>query len=158
MLSDVESALRFATSAHGGQVDKVGAPYVLHVARVGAALWRFPTEFVIAGLLHDVVEDTDYTLADLGRLGASPTVVQAVESVTKRPNEPHEDAVRRAMRDPVGLWVKAADVLDNASRVGDIGDEPTRHRLLLKYGLAVEVLRGAIPGLRLGFQLSPTPG
>jgi (p)ppGpp synthase/HD superfamily hydrolase len=157
MLADVENTLTFATSAHGGQVDKAGAPYILHVTRVAAALHRFPADYVIAGLLHDVVEDTAYTYADLVRLSASPTVVRAVESVTKRPHEPHEDAVRRAASDPIGLWVKAADVLDNASRVADLPDDDTRHRLLLKYGRAVEVLRESIPGLRLGVPLRPTP-
>jgi (p)ppGpp synthase/HD superfamily hydrolase len=157
MLTDVESALRFAASAHGGQEDKNGDPYILHVARVGSSLWRFTDDFIIAGFLHDVVEDTGYTLADLERLGAWPRVVQAVDSVTKRPNESHEDAVRRAMSDPIGLWVKAADVLDNASRVHELPDVEDRHRLLLKYARAIEVLRGRLPGLRIGGALRPEP-
>lgn len=155
MLNDVESALRFAAAAHGGQEDKAGDPYILHVARVGASLWRFTNDFVIAGFLHDVVEDTHYTLDDLERFGAHPRVVQAVDSVTKRTYEPHEAAVRRAMEDPIGLWVKAADVLDNASRTLELEDEELRGRLEVKYARAVEVLRERLPGLRVGGALRP---
>lgn len=155
MLDNVESALTFAAGAHGGQEDKGGDPYILHVARVGASLWRFSDDFIIAGFLHDVVEDTSYTLDDLARLGAWPRVVQAVDSVTRRPNESHEDALRRAMADPIGLWVKAADVLDNASRTSDLVDEELRHRLLVKYSRAIEVLRERIPTLRVGGALRP---
>lgn len=150
LLSTIEGTVDFVSKAHKGQVDKQNAPYVLHVLRVGSMLWPFGEDFVIAGLLHDVIEDTPTTEKDLWRLGASPTVVRAVKSVTKRASEAsldeYERSLRRAMKDPVGLWVKAADVADNASRISGVPDKATRDRLRVKYAMAVNVLRQAIPG------------
>jgi len=154
-LGTIEGAMHFAVSAHAGQVDKSGHPYILHIARVAGSLWRFDKETVIAALLHDVVEDTLYTLIDLQHMGASPRVVNAVDSVTKRLFEPYEAALRRAMDDPVGFWVKAADVLDNAARCGDLDDPVERARLQQKYRAAFGVLRERASWLRLGVQLRP---
>lgn len=157
-LATVEGAIRIATKAHRGQVDKQGVPYILHPLRVGAALWRFGDEFVIAGILHDVVEDTRLTVESLARLGASDRVVSAVASVTKGAEQPlggYEQSIRKAMEDPIGLWVKAADVADNASRLEDVSDPVLRARLAGKYGMACRVLGERIPGFFPGMVLSP---
>lgn len=161
-LSTPQGALAFATHAHRDQRDKQGAPYIFHVARVGASLWRFPPDFAIAGFLHDVVEDTDYTLEDLGRFGASPQVLRAVAAVTKDTSErdlgAYEASIRKALADPVARWVKAADVSDNASRVGDIVWGPLHARLRAKYDMAERVIREAIPVFRVGAPLCPPTG
>jgi hypothetical protein len=158
-LSTTSGCLHFAISAHAGQVDKQGVPYFLHVARVGAALWRFGPDHVSAGFLHDVVEDTDFGLPDLYRLGAPPAVVQAVDSVTKTTSEAdlgaYEASIRRAMGDPIGRWVKAADVSDNASRVDGVPHGPVQARLREKYVMAERVIREYIPGYRVGVSLTP---
>lgn len=158
-LSTPEGALAFASHAHTGQVDKQGAPYILHPARVGAALWRFGPSFVITGFLHDVVEDTEYGFADLIEFGAPPTVVAAVNAVTKteseRSLEAYEASIRKAMADPVGRWVKAADVSDNGSRVRDVPWGPLRSRLAGKYEMAEAVIQEFIPGYWIGLPLAP---
>jgi len=59
----LEKALTIAYTAHAGQVDKAGEPYILHPLRVMLKM-RSDEEKIVA-LLHDVVEDTDITLADL---------------------------------------------------------------------------------------------
>lgn len=146
MLTDVESVLSFVSWAHAGQVDKAGVPYVLHVARVGGALASLTDDFVMAGLLHDVVEDTPFSLDYLASQGLPDRVVQAVDSVTKRPGEPTVDAIRRALADPIGRYVKAADVLDNASRLWMVTDEAVAARLEAKYELSLSLLRkGGVP-------------
>lgn len=148
-LETVEGAILVAVQAHAGQADKQGVPYILHAVRVGASLWQFGEEAVIAGILHDVVEDTQLTLDDLEELGASATVIKAVESVTKTESEStleaYEASIRRAMKDPIGLLIKASDVSDNASRVSTIADEELKARLTAKYEMAVAVLREEIP-------------
>lgn len=159
-LSTPQGALEFASYAHKDQVDKIGVPYVYHVVRVGASLWRFGDEFVIAGFLHDVVEDTDYSLEDLSTMGASDAVVSAVQSVTKTTSdaslEAYEASIRRAMDDPIGRFVKAADVCDNSSRVADIEAGPLRDRLSVKYGMAERVISEFVPAYRVvGFKLTP---
>ena len=158
-LDSPESALSFAAQAHAGQVDKLGVPYILHVARVGAALWRFDPEFVIAGFLHDVVEDTDYTLDDLADLGASDAVVSAVDAVTKttpdRSIAGYEAFIREAADHPIGRYVKAADVADNAARQADVPYGPLKQRLAAKSLLAEEILGSRIPGWQIGSELVP---
>lgn len=137
-LDTVEGAILFATQAHDGQLDKAGAPYILHPLRVGASLHDYGTVYVIAGILHDVIEDTPHTLDDLTELGADPVVVAAVASVTKDESERGWDAYKRslqkAIQHPVGGWVKAADVADNWSRLDHetLGSQ-TYRRLFDKY-------------------------
>jgi len=141
MLNTIEGAVAFANQAHDGQVDKQGVPYILHPLRVGASLYKFGTDYVIAGILHDVVEDTLVTLEDLHILTASDAVVAAVGSVTKteseRTWEAYEKSLERAVADPIGGWVKAADVADNRGRLDLDRMRPDDYwRLLDKYGKA----------------------
>jgi hypothetical protein len=161
-LSTPQGALEFANYAHRDQVDKIGVPYVYHVARVGASLWRFGDEFVMAGFLHDVVEDTDYSLEDLTAMYAPDSVVSAVRSVTKHVSESdltaYEASIRRAMCDPIGKFVKAADVSDNASRVCDIPWGFLQSQLRAKYEMAERVIAEFVPGYRVGVSLTPPTG
>jgi (p)ppGpp synthase/HD superfamily hydrolase len=155
----VEEALAFAAEAHAGQVDKQGLPYILHPARVGASLWRFGEDYVIAGFLHDVVEDTPYSLEYLREIGFSDAVVSAVDSVTKTTSESdleaYEASIRRAMGDPIGRWVKAADVSDNASRLDGISWGPVQARLRVKYEMAERVIGEYIDGFKIGSDMYP---
>lgn len=149
-LSSIEGTIRFAEWAHRGQVDKAGYPYILHPLRVGASLWRFSPDHVIAGILHDVIEDTRYDARDLRLFGASAAVVSAVEAVTKTESESrweaYEVSIRRALADPVGAWVKAADIEDNANRLSGVPDLHTRDRLAEKYRRARWVLEDELDG------------
>lgn len=159
-LMTVEGTARFVAEAHDGQIDKAGMPYVLHPLRVGASLWEFGPDYVIAGMLHDVVEDTPYELSDLNALGAPPAVVRAVDLVTKHASESrwevYEQTIKRAMADPMARAVKVADVSDNASRLGGVIDPVVADRLSAKYVRAEALIRVFVPGYRRGGRLSPT--
>ena len=97
-MSSLERAIAIAAHSHAGQTDKADEPYVLHALRV---MLRVDTEHErIAGVLHDVVEDTPVTLEDLTAEGFAVPVVAAVEALTKRPGETRLDAARRAAREP----------------------------------------------------------
>src|SRR3712207_877168 len=66
----LERALRWAAACHRGQVRRGSdVPYVAHVLAVAWILDRlgFPEEVVVAGLLHDAVEDTGATLEQVGQ-------------------------------------------------------------------------------------------
>src|SRR5437879_13227873 len=107
----LEKAIDIATKAHQRQKDRYGAPYILHPLRV---MNRVATEQEkIVGVLHDVVEDTKWTLADLQRSGFSTEVIAAVDCLTKRDNEPYESLISRAAGNPLARRVKLADLEDN---------------------------------------------
>ena len=110
-MSTIETAIALAASAHSGQVDKAGEPYIFHALRV---MLRVTTaEQRIAAVLHDVVEDTAVTFEDLRAHGFADTVVQAVRALTKLPGESRLAAAERAAANPIALVVKLADNAEN---------------------------------------------
>lgn len=143
-LDTVEGAILFATKAHDGQIDQQGMPYILHPLRVGGRLHEFGDTYVIAGILHDVVEDTHHTLDDLAALGAHPDVLDAVQLLTRTDrHEPYADHIGHVANHPIAGWVKASDVADNYMRLDGIEPESTRNRMTVKYELAIGLLTDA---------------
>ncbi|MBO9689146.1 MAG: HD domain-containing protein [Mitsuaria chitosanitabida] len=110
-MSTLERAIEIAASAHAGQLDKGGEPYILHplkvMLRVSGGAQR------MAAVLHDVVEDTGVSLEDLRAEGFPDAVVNAVDALTKRPGETRLQAATRAKADPVAREVKLADNAEN---------------------------------------------
>lgn len=147
-MSDLERAIALATAAHAGQIDKAGAPYILHPLRL---MLRVQTDAErLAAMLHDVVEDTPFTLDDLRRFGFGADVVDAVQALTKRPDEKGTDDgyfrfVERAARHPVARAVKLADLEDNMdlSRIADPTEKD--HERIERYRRAVEIIRSTQP-------------
>lgn len=111
MMATLERAIEIAAGAHAGQFDKAGQPYILHPLRV--MLRMTSAHERMAAVLHDVVEDTPVSLAQLVAEGFAPEVVAAVEALTKRAGESRIDAARRAAADPVARQVKLADNAEN---------------------------------------------
>ena len=138
-MSTLERAIALAATAHEGQTDKVGAPYVLHALRV--MLRVETTDERIAAVLHDVVEDCGWTLDQLRAQGFPEPAIEAVDSVTRRESETYEEFVLRAKANPIGRRVKLADLADNCdlSRLPKITDRDRAR--LEKYRLATEALQ-----------------
>jgi (p)ppGpp synthase/HD superfamily hydrolase len=107
----LERAIAIAAEAHAGQWDKAGNPYILHPLRVMLAVTA--TEERIVAALHDVVEDTPWTLEALRAEGFSNVVVAAVDAMTRRAGEDYFEFVRRAAAHPIARPVKIADLRDN---------------------------------------------
>jgi GTP diphosphokinase / guanosine-3',5'-bis(diphosphate) 3'-diphosphatase len=84
-MSTLDRAIQIAVTAHAGQIDKGGEPYILHPLRVMLRMRN--EEERIAAVLHDVVEDSDSTFESLIAEGFSPNVICALEALTKRPGE-----------------------------------------------------------------------
>jgi hypothetical protein len=119
----LEDAIALAAEAHAGQTDKAGAPYVLHLLRVMQA--QESAEARMAGVLHDLVEDTEHTFEDLEEMGYPDEVIEALRHVTKRDGESYADFARRAGRHRVARRVKTADLEDNmdVTRLDSVGEE-----------------------------------
>ncbi|WP_164007555.1 GTP pyrophosphokinase [Pyxidicoccus trucidator] len=107
----LEDALALAVQAHHGQRDKAGQPYILHPLRV---MMRLETEAErTVALLHDVVEDTPWTLERLRALGYPEGVLAALDALTRRDGETYEAFVERLRPDALARRVKLADLEDN---------------------------------------------
>ncbi|SPE51583.1 Metal dependent phosphohydrolase, HD region [Verrucomicrobia bacterium] len=107
----LEEAIEIAVEAHRGQLDRAGQPYILHPLRVMCRM-QTPAEKMVA-ILHDVVEDTDWTLDALRKRGFPEEIVQAVDCLTKREGEPYQALIDRAKQNPLARRVKLGDLEDN---------------------------------------------
>ena len=112
----IEDALRLAVEAHDGQKDLDGNPVILHPMTVGLAGRN--REEIIAGLLHDVVEDTDFTFEDLLYCGVDEPIVEALRLLTHSKDMPYEDYVQRIAKsgNEIAIHVKYNDLCHNLKR------------------------------------------
>lgn len=121
--ADVQRARALATTAHDGQVDKAGRPYIGHPTRVVGYLVKPTAQESVVAWLHDVVEDTSITLEDIENDFGSQ-VADAIDAITRRPSEKANLVAyyARVKANPIALRVKAADIADNT--------DPARLQLL----------------------------
>ncbi len=110
-MASLERAIEIAATAHAGQLDRSGQPYVLHPLRVMLAVNSEHER--MAAVLHDVVEDSAITYDHLMREGFPTEVVEAVRALTRAKGGSRIDAARKAVRNPIARLVKLADVADN---------------------------------------------
>jgi hypothetical protein len=137
----LEKAALICITNHAGQTDKAGQAYFQHPMRV--ALRCAETEQKIVALLHDTIEDTPVTPEYLLEQGFSQSIVDAVQSVTKRDGESYEKFVKRAAENPIGRVVKLHDLEDNLDvfRLAEVKTEDAQrltkylaaHRFLSEY-------------------------
>lgn len=107
----LEDAIQIAAGAHRGQKDKAGASYILHPLRL---MMQMKTESeMMTAILHDVVEDSDWTLEKLREKGFSEEVLEAIEDVTNREGESYEQFIERAGKNQIARRVKIVDLEDN---------------------------------------------
>ena len=128
-LSQIEVALEIALMAHKGQRDLDGKPVILHPLTV--ALKGHNESKIVAGLLHDVVEDTGYTFDDLLNAGISTKVVDALRLLTHEKGTDYMDYVKRIAdsHNPIAINVKCNDLEHNleCGRKGDHLKQVAKH-------------------------------
>lgn len=133
-----KKALRLSFSAHKDQLDKSGMPYVYHPFHLAEQMEDEDT--TIVALLHDVVEDSNYTIDDLRTMGFSDTVCGAIELMTHDPAIPYLDYVAQIKLNPIARAVKLADLRHNSDLTRlDHVDEKTLRRVE-KYKAAIALL------------------
>lgn len=132
-------AMKLAYTAHHGQVDKSGIPYIFHPMHLAEQMQDEYTTCV--ALLHDVVEDTDVTLDTLANIFPKD-IVDAVALMTHQKGEPYLDYVARIKENPIARAVKLADLQHNSdqSRLEN-ADAATLARYREKYSKAFEILK-----------------
>ena len=112
----IEEAIRIANEAHFGEKDLDGNPVILHPLTVG--LKGRNHEEMIAGFLHDVVEDTHETFAGLLMKGVDRTIVEALKLLTHEEGTDYYNYVQRIIDsgNPIAIHVKQADLQHNLER------------------------------------------
>lgn len=105
-------ALEIAVSAHKDQRDKGGHPYILHPIWVANKMSTVAEQTV--ALLHDLIEDTDWMICELIRIGFDNQIIAAVDAITKRHGETREQYFDRVKANPIALKVKIADLVHNS--------------------------------------------
>ncbi|HMP77077.1 MAG TPA: HD domain-containing protein [Kiritimatiellia bacterium] len=139
-MPDLKTAIHIAVEAHHGQERKNGHPYILHPIRVMLAMRT--EEEMMAAILHDVVEDTGVTLADLKRARFPRGVLKAVDLLTKRPGQDYGAYLSALAKNPIARAVKIGDLRDNLN----IAELPTLHpkdlKRLARYHEALRQLAG----------------
>lgn len=104
-------AVAIAATAHQGQLDKASAPYIMHPLRI---MMRCQTTLEqIVAVLHDVVEDSDWTLERLADEGFPHEAIAAIDCLTRRPGETYDEFIDRILLNPLAARVKRYDLEDN---------------------------------------------
>jgi len=107
-------AIRLATTAHDGQFDRSGQPYVLHVLKVMHYCKTENEELQCIAVLHDIVEDCDVTYEDLRSNGFSDRVVDGVRALTKQRGQSYEEYKQAVFANADAMHVKLADLRHNS--------------------------------------------
>ena len=140
-MSTLERAIQIATEAHKGQFDKSGKDYIGHPLRV-MEMGKTEEEKIV-GVLHDVIEDTEWTFDKLAEEGFSQEVISALRCVTKlSENENYDDFIDRVKKNPLAVAVKINDLTDNMDirRLPYLSDKDVKR--LKKYLKAYKRLTG----------------
>ncbi len=110
-MSDLDKALQIAIKVHQHQKDHHGKYYILHPIRV---MMRVDSEEEqILAILHDVVEDSEWTIEMLRKEGFSEKILTALDCLSKRTGEDYMDYIDRTKDNPLARRVKIADLEDN---------------------------------------------
>lgn len=133
-----KNAMNLCYTAHAGQLDKSGLPYVLHPVHLAEQMEDEYT--TVTALLHDVVEDTSYSLEDLRRMGYPEQILEAISLLTHREGIPYLEYVAAIKENPIARRVKLADLRHNSDLTRlDAVDEKALARAE-KYKQAIRLL------------------
>lgn len=121
-MSTVFKAMTIAKEAHAGQYDKAGMEYYDHPLRV-MKMCKTETEKIV-GILHDVVEDSEWTFEMLENAGFSAEIIDALKCLTKESDEDYDHYISRIKTNKLATRVKLNDLRDNmdVNRLNKITD------------------------------------
>ena len=131
-------ALKLSFEAHKNQVDKTGVPYVFHPFHLAEQM----TDEIstVCALLHDVIEDTEYTFEDIQKMGFPQEVIDVLKLLTHEKSVPYMEYVEKIKENSIAKQVKLADLKHNSDLTRmDVIDENALQRTK-KYRQAIELL------------------
>ncbi len=107
----IEKSLQIALEAYAGKKDKAGKTYILHPLRIMGNMQT--EEEMSVALLHDVIEDSEFTAKDLLDRGIPSNVVDAVSLLTKVKGQNYEQFIQAILSNSLAVKIKKADIEDN---------------------------------------------
>ena len=108
----INKALIISFTAHKNQTDKNGIPYIYHPYHLAE---QMDTEYEICtALLHDVIEDTNMTIQDLREEGFPDEIINAINVLTHRKNQPYTKYINNIKQNELAKKVKLADLKHNS--------------------------------------------
>lgn len=110
----LDKMLLLATTAHHGQFDRGGKPYILHCLAVMHILDSENEELQCIALGHDIIEDTKTTYANLRDAGFTERVIEGIRAMTKVPGYSYEEYQEQVMANNDAILVKMADLKHNS--------------------------------------------
>lgn len=113
-MKNLDLAISIVAQAFVGKSDKGGHPYVLHCLHVMNQMDPGDAELRCIAVLHDLVEDTTWTIEDLRKLGFSERVLIGVDTLTHKNDMPYDDYIKLIAMYPDARKVKLADLKHNS--------------------------------------------
>lgn len=144
-MSDLSTAIAITAKAFEGKYDKGGKPYILHCLEVmyGVA-YTGDDEIMMAAVMHDLVEDTDYTTKDLHELGFSSDVVVMVSLLTHYAGVSYDEYLDTIACNKGCIQIKLADLKHNSDITRMKGLREKDFKRLEKYHCAYNLLQNKL--------------
>ena len=132
-----KKALKFCFEAHKDQLDKTGMPYVFHPFHLAEGMDDEIS--TVCALLHDVIEDTEYTFDDLFAMGFPGEVIEVLRLLTHDESKPYMDYVKRIAKNETAKKVKIADLMHNSdtSRLDTVDEWAEKRNAKYKEALRI---------------------
>lgn len=137
----LDKAIAIASKAFEGVYDRGGKPYILHCLHVMTKVDNNDSELMTIAVLHDLLEDTDWTVDKLVAEGFSLRVVMALSLLTHEPDVSYDDYIRRIATNEDARRVKIEDLKHNSDITRMKGLREKDFKRLEKYHRAYEYLK-----------------
>ena len=135
----LHKAITIACDAHQGQSSINGEPYILHPLRL--LIKAKSNEEKIIAVLHDVIEKSNISLADLKNKGFDQNIISSIESLSRRRSESYVDYIARLMKNNISVKIKLLDLADNIKIHNENNDNGIYDAKINQYKNALKQIR-----------------
>ena len=135
----LHKAITIACDAHQGQSSINGEPYILHPLRL--LIKAKSNEEKIIAALHDVIEKSSISLADLKNQGFDQNIIGSIDSLSRRRSESYVDYIARLMKNNISVKIKLLDLADNIKIHSENNDNGIYDAKINQYKNALKQIR-----------------
>ena len=135
----LHKAITIACEAHQGQSSINGEPYILHPLRL--LIKAKSSEERIIAVLHDVIEKSNISLADLKNKGFDQNIISSIDSLSRRNSESYADYIGRLMQNRISVKIKLLDLADNIKMHNENNENGIYDAKIIQYQNALNLTR-----------------